>query len=188
MPWPSCSTAWTFEHHWLPGQNVSWRTGNALNEEQGPASNGGAFVAAVAARLKVPMPAPVPDNFLPGSQADWLLNQGKAKGWVPVGAVEAQLLANRGWLVIAAWEATAPADERGAFGANRRRPAGWKTGRGSPHSAARASPWPAPRTTIVSPSRTASRPRRGMMWFTWRIGPGSSFDGSFVSPSVQQGS
>jgi hypothetical protein len=100
------------EHHWLPGQRVGWKTGNPIADDSGPASNGGAFVAAVCARLKVPMPAPAPENFLPGSQYDWLVTKGKAKGWVAVAAVEAQLLANQGWVVIAAWKDMGPVGER----------------------------------------------------------------------------
>jgi hypothetical protein len=105
------------EHHWLAGQRVDWKTGNSVDDDgSGTASNGGAFVAAVGARLKVPMPAPEGSNFLPGSQFEWLLIDGKAKGWLPMGEVEAQLLANQGWVVIAAWKNTAPAGERKTAG------------------------------------------------------------------------
>jgi hypothetical protein len=98
------------ENHWLSGQQVSWKTGNPLNNDKGPASNGGAFVAAVGARLKVPMPEPEPESFFPIRQHDWLLDEGTASGWVRVGDVEAQLLANQGWLVVAAWKSTAAGD------------------------------------------------------------------------------
>jgi hypothetical protein len=104
------------EHHWLPGQQVDWRTGNPVSADRGPASNGGAFVAAVCARLKVPMPAPAPENFLPGRQHDWLIREGRDKGWVAVGEVEAQLLANQGWVVVAAWKDTPPPGERAVSG------------------------------------------------------------------------
>jgi hypothetical protein len=93
------------ENHWLPGQNVSWKTGNALDDDPGPASNGCAFVAAVCARLKVVMAEPVPESFFPDSQYAWLVNEGTGSGWVAVGGdVEAQLLANQGWVVVAAWK------------------------------------------------------------------------------------
>jgi hypothetical protein len=99
------------EHNWLPGKRVDWKTGKAL-VEQGPASNNGVFVAAVCARFKVPMPTPAPENFLPGHQYDWLMAEGKDKGWRAIGGMEAQLLANQGWIVIAAWKNPAPAGER----------------------------------------------------------------------------
>ena len=104
------------ENHWLAGHKVQWKTGNPIAEENGPASNGGAFVAAVCARLKVPMPPPVPENFSPGSQYDWLVTKGKSKGWLAVEVVEAQLLANQGWVVIAAWKDPAPAGKRTSSG------------------------------------------------------------------------
>jgi hypothetical protein len=90
-------------NHWLGGQQVNWRTGNATGGK-GPASNSGAFVTAVCARLKVPLAEPTPENFLPGNQYDWLLTEGKDKGWVALGDIEAQLLANQGWVVIASWK------------------------------------------------------------------------------------
>ena len=104
------------ESHWLSGQNVSWETGNPVGSEPGPASNGATFVAAVGARLKVPMPEPVPGNVFPDSQYDWLVNQGTGVGWVAVGDVEAQLLANQGWMVAAAWKSPSEASDRSMDG------------------------------------------------------------------------
>jgi hypothetical protein len=105
------------ENHWLPGQDVSWKTGNAVDDEPGPASNGGAFVAAVCARLKVIMPEPVPESLFPDSQYDWLVNEGTGSGWVVVGGdVEAQLLANQGWVVVAAWKSSTPTSDRSLDG------------------------------------------------------------------------
>ncbi len=92
--------------HWLTGQQVNWKTGD-ITGGGGPASNGGAFVAAACARLKVPFAEPVPENFLPVSQHDWLLSDGKDQGWAAVEEVEAQLLANQGWVVIAVWKSPA---------------------------------------------------------------------------------
>lgn len=93
------------EHRWLPGTSVGWRTGEALDgSARGPASNAGAFVAAVCAELKVPMPPATGDHLLPAFQHEWLVSDGPKKGWVEVGALEAQLLANQGWVVIAAWK------------------------------------------------------------------------------------
>jgi hypothetical protein len=104
------------ENHWLTGQKVAWKTGNPITDDKGPASNGGAFVAAVCARLKVSMAEPAPENFLPENQYDWLLNEGTSTGWVQVGDVEAQLLANQGWLVIAAWKSKAAGGDRSLAG------------------------------------------------------------------------
>jgi hypothetical protein len=95
---------------------VEWKTGNPIARESGPASNSGAFVAAVCARLKLPMPPVAAENFLPGNQYDWLLGKGKSKGWVAVEVVEAQLLANQGWVVIAAWKNPALPGERTSSG------------------------------------------------------------------------
>jgi hypothetical protein len=104
------------ESHWLPGQNVNWQTGDAIDGNPGPASNGAEFVAAVGARLEVPMPPAVPGNFSPDSQYDWLVNQGTGVGWVAVGDVEAQLLANQGWVVVAAWKSPTPGIDRSTDG------------------------------------------------------------------------
>jgi hypothetical protein len=104
------------ENHWLPGQDVSWKTGNPVSDDKGPASNGGVFVAAVCARLKVAMPEPAPESFLPANQYDWLLNEGPSKGWVQVGDIEAQLLANQGWLVIAGWKNPKAAGDKSLAG------------------------------------------------------------------------
>src|SRR5208283_471433 len=110
MPWMSNTTGW-------PGRGWTGRrvTRSTPRRLMGP-SNGGAFVAAVCSRLKVPMPALAPETFLPGSQHDWLLREGKDRGWVEVGALEAQLLANQGWAVIAAWKDPASAGDRSVSG------------------------------------------------------------------------
>jgi hypothetical protein len=104
------------EHRWLPGQTVAWRTGDSVDPARGPASNAGAFVAAAGAQLKVPMPLATDDNLLAASQHDWLVNEGVRKGWVEVGAMEAQLLANQGWLVVAAWKDGAAKGEKSLAG------------------------------------------------------------------------
>jgi hypothetical protein len=101
------------ESHWLAYQEVDWKTGTPVaGAARGPASNGGAFVAAVCDRLMVSLPASEAQDFLPANQIDWLLNVGKMKGWVKVGEVESQVLANQGWVVIAAWKNMAPAGKR----------------------------------------------------------------------------
>jgi hypothetical protein len=101
------------ENHWLPGQNVSWKTGNPVDDNPGPASNACEFVEAVCARMKVIMAEPDPENSFPDRQYDWLVDQGTASGWVAVGGdVEAQLLANQGWIVVAAWKSPTGQSER----------------------------------------------------------------------------
>jgi hypothetical protein len=105
------------ENHWLPGRNVSWKTGNAVDDDPGPPHNGGEFVAAVCARLKVVIAAPERENFSPDSQYDWLVNEGTGSGWVALGGdVEAQLLANQGWVVVAAWKASSSTSDRSTGG------------------------------------------------------------------------
>jgi hypothetical protein len=101
------------ESHWLPHQSVDWKSGVADDPSiRGPESNGGAFVAAVCNEFKLSLPHSELQDFLPGNQIDWFLNIGKEKGWVKVGEVEAQVLANQGWVVVAAWQNMAPAGHR----------------------------------------------------------------------------
>lgn len=104
------------ENHWLPGQTVAWKTGNQITDDKGPASNGSAFVAAVCARFKVVLSEPVLENLLPAAQYDWLLSEGPGRSWVQVGDIEAQLLANQGWVVIAAWKNPKAASDRSLAG------------------------------------------------------------------------
>lgn len=102
------------EQHWLPGRKVNWRTGTAELDGPPSASNAGAFVAAVCSRLTVPVPGTDLASFEPTRQQDWLRTDGKNKGWVAVGTLEAQLLANQGWVVVATWRD--PASSHGPFG------------------------------------------------------------------------
>src|SRR5579872_4270969 len=41
---------------------------------------------------------------LANQQCDWLLKEGKEKGWQEVSAAEAQKLANQGYIVVASWQ------------------------------------------------------------------------------------
>ena len=105
------------EKHWLPGKTVDWKTGKVSDDsDSGPASNAGAFVKAVCARMKVPMSAASDDGVLASSQYEWLLDAGKRKNWLKVGEAEAQFLANQGWVVIAAWKNMAETDEESVRG------------------------------------------------------------------------
>ena len=150
------------ENHWLPGQNVSWRTGNAVDDEPGPANNGCAFVAAVCKRFRVALAEPAPDNLFPESQIDWLVNEGTgAAGWPSTATSKRSSWRTRaGWLsprgrpptagAIAAWAGKRPSCVPPV---NRSRPSA---------IGVRKLPSPARRTTGSSPSRTTSRPRPGI--------------------------
>jgi hypothetical protein len=98
------------DHHWLPGERVDWKTGVAVDSQDsaGPASNAGAFIEAVCTRLRVPMLAPSAGNFVPTRQLGWLQQEGESKGWMSVSPLDAQLLANQGWLVVAASKSDSP--------------------------------------------------------------------------------
>ena len=101
------------ESHWLPNQSVDWKTGDAEDPSiEGPASNGGAFVTAVCNESKLTMPHSEREDFLPATQIDWFLTIGKERGWVKVGEIEAQVLANQGWVVVAAWQNMGSAGHR----------------------------------------------------------------------------
>ncbi len=105
------------EKNWLPFQEVEWKTGKAPDPSvRGPASNGGAFVAAACRLFKLTLPTSEKEDFLPGNQMDWLMTVGKERGWVKVGEVEAQTLANQGWVVIAAWQNLSSAGHRDELG------------------------------------------------------------------------
>jgi hypothetical protein len=101
------------ETNWLADQEVDWETGKPSDPPRnGPASNGGAFVAAVCNRFALSLPHSGFEDFLPGNQMDWFLNVGKERGWIKVGEVESQVLANQGWIVVAAWQNMASAGHR----------------------------------------------------------------------------
>jgi hypothetical protein len=101
------------ESHWLANQEVNWATGEASNTGiKSTAINGGAFVAAVCKKFKLSIPASGAEDFNPGNQIDWFMNVGKEKGWIKVGEAESQVLANQGWVVVAAWQNMAEAGKR----------------------------------------------------------------------------
>jgi hypothetical protein len=94
------------ENHWKAGEHITqWRTGEADGKTGGPRTHCSLFVAAVCWKLDVPMLNPPPQTFLANRQQDWLLQQGKEKGWKQIrDVVEAQRLANRGSLVLASYK------------------------------------------------------------------------------------
>jgi hypothetical protein len=94
------------EDHWQAGEHITnWRTGEADDKEGGPRTHCSLFVAAVCWKLELPMLNPPPQTLLANRQQDWLLKEGKEKGWKRVkDAVKAQRLANQGVLVLASYK------------------------------------------------------------------------------------
>ena len=98
------------EKLWLAKHEVNWETGKSL----GPSIDDGkshthcsAFAAAVAMRHNVYLlrPPEHSTNLLSNAQLDWLRSEGSRKGWKSVkGGVEAQELANKGYLVVAVYK------------------------------------------------------------------------------------
>ncbi len=98
------------ENHWLAGRHIAdWKTGAADSKSGGPRTHCSLFVAAVCAKRDVPFLDSSPQMFLSNRQQDWLLKEGKQKGWTRVAdPVAAQWLANRGALVLASYKNTNP--------------------------------------------------------------------------------
>jgi hypothetical protein len=94
------------ENRWLAKGHVNWRTGRPDGKPArlGPRTHCSAFVAAACLRLGIPMLKPPPQMYLSNRQQDWLRTGGRRLGWRSVGAVRAQELANRGYLVVASWK------------------------------------------------------------------------------------
>ena len=98
------------EHLWEPGRSVAWKTGKLL-EKQGEFRKSNthcsAFVAATCLKLDVYILRPPEHETknLANAQAEWLPGKGRESGWKPVkGDIEAQQMANRGHLVLAAYQ------------------------------------------------------------------------------------
>jgi hypothetical protein len=93
------------EKHWLPGEHITdWKTGEPDGKKGGPPTHCSLFVAAACFRLGVPMLEPPPQTFLSNRQQEWLLKEGKAKGWKQVkDMLKAQKLANQGMVVVASY-------------------------------------------------------------------------------------
>ncbi len=98
------------ENHWPAGVHVNWETGDpdgkAVSTE-GKHTHCSAFVAAAAKHLGIYVLRP-PEHgqvLLANAQYDWLQGDGATQGWRPLrDAVEAQAYANRGYLVLAAYQ------------------------------------------------------------------------------------
>jgi hypothetical protein len=97
------------EQYWNAGLKVDWKTGvPVVPEERLPnnRSHCSAFVAAVCHRLEINILRPPEHDlqFLAKAQGAWLQKHGGQWGWFGVSsAMDAQALANNGFLVIASY-------------------------------------------------------------------------------------
>lgn len=98
------------ERRWLPGrQPVDWRTGETTGPEKYERRHTrcSQFAAAACMRLEVYLLRPPEHStyLLANAQKAWLDSEkGREAGWRPLGSpVEAQALANQGWLVVASY-------------------------------------------------------------------------------------
>jgi hypothetical protein len=98
------------ENRWKPGEHITdWRMGEPDGKEGGPPTHCSLFAAALCWRLRIPLLGPPPQSFLSNRQQDWLLKEGKEKGWREVeDPAEAQRLANRGVVVLASYRNPVP--------------------------------------------------------------------------------
>jgi hypothetical protein len=93
------------ENRWLSGKFVYWQTGITMPSAPPPVegyekdTHCSAFAAAVALRLGASLLSPPPEKFLANRQAEWL--EALPPGWRQVsGPIEAQHLANKGFMVV----------------------------------------------------------------------------------------
>lgn len=98
------------ERRWLPGRApVDWRTGEITGPEKYERRHTrcSQFAAAACMSLEVYLLRPPEHStyLLANAQGAWLASEkGSREGWKPVGsALEAQELANQGWLVVASY-------------------------------------------------------------------------------------
>jgi hypothetical protein len=102
------------DHLWLASHHVAWAAGEIDQDRpdgREAASHCSAFVAAIAARLGVYVlrPPEHPQELLASAQIRWLRNDGASRGWRALaGCLEAQRAANRGDLVVEAFENPSP--------------------------------------------------------------------------------
>lgn len=95
---------------WVSGWHVDWQTGDKDRPEPGgpeAKTHCSAFVAAMAKRVGVYVlrPPEHPQNLLANAQMRWLREHGAEQGWRTLASdVEAQAAANRGELVLEAFE------------------------------------------------------------------------------------
>ena len=91
---------------WLPGRQVDWRTGEPNGKVYSNATSHthcSAFAAATAEKAGIYLLHPPEHSavLLANAQQDWLCGAGTNEGWQRVKSpIEAQQLANQGWLVV----------------------------------------------------------------------------------------
>ena len=98
------------DHLWIAGHHVDWNSGEpdqSRPDGREAATHCSAFVAAIGARLGayVLRPPEHPQELLASAQMRWLRSDGPRHGWrILTDDVEAQRAANRGDLVLEAYE------------------------------------------------------------------------------------
>jgi hypothetical protein len=98
------------DHLWLAGWHIDWRTGETDRDAPGgpeAKTHCSAFAAAMAERVRayVLRPPEHRQELLANAQMRWLRDQGGEQGWHALDSpVEAQAAANRGELVLEAFE------------------------------------------------------------------------------------
>jgi hypothetical protein len=102
------------EQLWLAKQQVNWRTGEPTGKVYTNSTDHthcSAFAAATAKKLGIYLlhPPEHPTVLLANAQQDWLCGTGTNMGWQPVkSAIEAQKLANQGFLVVVTFKSPDP--------------------------------------------------------------------------------
>lgn len=97
-------------HRWLSGWHVDWRTGEKTSTEPGgpdAKTHCSSFAAAMAERLDIYVLRPPQhrQTLLANAQMRWLRDHGAEDGWHELASyVDAQAAANRGELVLEAYE------------------------------------------------------------------------------------
>jgi hypothetical protein len=94
------------EQHWLPGEPVDWRTGEADPAAKPLSGHCSAFVAAVCAArdIYILRPPEHGESLLANAQCGWLQEEGPREGWTRVDdEATAQRLANYGHVVVACY-------------------------------------------------------------------------------------
>jgi hypothetical protein len=100
------------DHLWQPGTRVNWETGAPIAAGKPSTTHCSAYVAAIAERLGIYVlrPPEHPQDLLANAQMGWLRSTGGGSGWRTLpDPLAAQSAANRGELVVAAFENPNPA-------------------------------------------------------------------------------
>ena len=98
------------EEHWIAGAIVDWKTGEPTGQavkDDGKHTHCSQFAAAACERTGIYLLRPPEHSavLLANAQYEWLLEQGRKKGWTAVAeGREAQELANQGTVVVAVYK------------------------------------------------------------------------------------